>query len=85
MPWVGRTSFLRHVGNPSPSKLVCVNALGRANLISTGIGILAFGVALQRVNALSRANLISTTAEAPEPYAVLGCVNALSRANLIST
>ncbi len=85
MPCGGRTSFLLR---KSPSRLMspmrCVNALSRADFISTQCG----RPRPQRwicVNALRRADFISTrSVEAAEDGEITG-VNALSRADFIST
>ena len=61
MPCLGRTSFLPCSSATSAFSMVCVNALSRADLISTCLR--AWGLELPKeicVNALSRADLIST-------------------------
>ena len=61
MPWVGQTSFLlAERGKMLITNNMCVNALGRANLISTAQTKNPLGKGFCCVNALGRANLIST-------------------------
>ena len=63
---------------------MCVNALKRANFISTATPTPVPATPTPCVNALKRANFISTS-EKTENGNETGCVNALKRANFIST
>ena len=60
MPLIGRYSFLQVIGDENYMALMCVNALNRANPISTERQDLRCGTGIGCVNALSRANPIST-------------------------